>query len=83
MQVFGLPSQFASAAKTVAHWPQKKLLRARGLPSARTEGLACRAAQGTRCCRRYKCPRRSDISPAQDLFKKAYDPCAAKEPGAR
>ena len=48
MQVFGLPSQFASAAKTVAHWPQKKCCeraayRARALKgshAAQRKGLA-------------------------------------------
>lgn len=80
MQVFGLPSQFASATKTATHWPQKNCCEL-AANRARTEGLACRAAQGTRRCRRYKCPWRPDINPAQDLFKKAYDPCAAKEPG--
>lgn len=46
MQVFGLPNQFASAEKTAAHWSQKICCKLLGLPSERTEALACRAARG-------------------------------------
>lgn len=48
-----------------------------GLPNqfASAEKTAAHWSQKI-CC---KCPRRPDLDPAQDLFKKAYDPCAAKE----